>query len=333
MSAEKACKTKSAFTLLELLIVIAGIGALMAVVLVMNSGATEGARSTKCKSHMRNLAQAVQSYSISHEHYPNAGSYQIFGSGQSNGKLMIRYNEAKGWIGWNEGARNKYPASNSAIQNGWNESCMNNQENTRSGAYYAVTNGTLWSLVHDLESYVCPEHRRISRKHNVTPLWSYVMNAYFGYDWTRGSGCAHDWSWRIRYGEMGQAADRTLLFAEIPCVDVGAGEIYVTRRSSGDHYTDCTLQFHTDKNARDSGGTKKCNTWKWEGTPEVIGFNHKAGKFRVAHVVFADSHVEELLLPSNPSRGKLESLTANLCNGIQVTYRKGEYVDPDGRSN
>ena len=329
---ETALKTRKAFTLLELLIVIAGIGALMAVVLVINAGATEGARAAKCKSHMRNLAQAVQSYAISHEHYPNAGSYQCMGSGTSGGKLVVKYNEAKGWIGWNEGAKGKYPSTSSSIQNGWNESCMNNQNSTRSGAYYAVTNGSLWSLVHDLESYVCPEHRKICRKHNTEPLWSYVMNAYFGYDWTRASKSAYDWSHRIRYGQMGQATDRTLLFAEIPAVDVGAGEVFVTRRSAGDHYTDCTLQFYTDKNAKDSGGTKKCNTWTWPGTPEVIGFNHKVGKHHVAHVVFADSHVEELVLPANPSVDSLRRLTANLCNGIQVTYRNGSYVDPDGNN-
>ena len=330
MSAEY---NKRAFTLLELLIVIAGIGALMSIVLVMNSGATEGARASKCMSHMRNLAQAVQSYAISHEHYPNAGSYQYMGSGESHGKLVINYREAKGWIGWNEGARGKYPTTSSAIQSGWNESCMNNNNDTRSGAYYAVTNGALWSLVHDLESYVCPEHRRICRKYNVEPLWSYAMNAYFGYDWTRGAKSAHSWSFRIKYGKMGQAADRTLLFAEIPFVDVGAGEVFVQKRSSGDHYTDCTLQFKTDKHAKDSGGTKKCDTWTWNGTPEMIGFNHKVGKNKVAHVVFADSHVEQLILPSSPSPAALQNLTANLCNGIQLTFARGQYLDPDGNSN
>ena len=328
-------RTRKAFTLLELLIVVAGIGALMTVVMVMNSGATEGARAAKCKSHMRNLAQAVQSYAVSHEHYPVAGSYEYMGTGNTKGgKFEIRYGEAKGWIGWNEGSRGAHVnATKSNVKKDWNESCMNNTDDTKSGAYYAVTNGALWSLVHDVESYVCPEHRRISRTHNANPLWSYVMNAYFGYDYTRATKSASQWNHRIRYGHMTQAADRTLLFAEIPCVDVGAGEIFVSKRSSGDWLTDCTLQFYTDKNAKDSGGKKKCNTEKWDGQAEVIGFNHKSGKQRVAHVVFADSHVEELVLPSNPNVEALRRLTANLCNGIQVTYRNGVYVDPDGNSN
>ena len=290
---------KKAFTLIELLIVIGAIGALMAVTLVMNSGATEGARSAKCKSHMRNLAQAVQSYAISHGHYPNAGSYEYVGQGESNGRLAVTYNAAKGWIGWNEQAKGKYPSTGSSkVQGSWNESCMNNANDPRRGAYYAVTNGVLWSLVHDIDSYVCPGHRRACKKNNVTPMWSYAMNAYFGYDRYYGGKSSHSWNWRIEYGKMGQAADRTLLFAEIPFVDVGAGEIFTKPRSAGDQFTDCTLQFRTDMNAKDSGGTKKCNTWKWEKTPEIIGFNHVAGDKQVAHVVFADSHVEALVLPA-----------------------------------
>lgn len=319
-------RARRAFTLLELLVVIAGIGALMAVLLVVNSGATEGARAAKCKSHMRNLAQAVQSFSISSGHYPNAGSYVYLDTHATMGKMGV-YKLAKGWIGLNrrvDSSPNKF-----TVSLGWNESCMNNMNDTRSGAYYAVTNGTLWKLVHDLESYVCPAHRRICRKNNVEPLWSYVMNSYFGYDNTQGSGVASLNDGRIEYGKMGQATDRTLLFAEIPFVDIGAGEIYVTRQSSGHQQTDCVLQFRTDKHAKDSGGTKVCNTWTWNGSSEMIGFNHKVGKNRVAHVVFADSHVEELLMPANPNMNSLQEITACLCNGRQLTYVRGHYVDPD----
>ena len=62
----------------------------------------------------------------------------------------------------------------------------------------------------------------------------------------------------------------------------------------------------------------------------MIGFNHKVGKNKVAHVVFADSHVEQLILPSSPSANKLQSLTANLCNGIlQIVWPDRAAKDPD----
>lgn len=319
-------KAKRAFTLLELLIVIAGIGALMAVVLVINSGATEGARAAKCKSHMRNLAQAVQSYAISHNHYPNAGSYVYLDTHATQGKLGV-YKVAKGWIGLNRRVENS--PQKFTLSKGWNESCMNNEHSTLRGAYYAITNGTLWSTVHDLESYICPEHRRICRKNGVDPLWTYVMNSYFGYDNTQGNGVANLWDGKVEYGKMGQAADLTLLFAEIPFVNIGAGEIFVTQQGPGHQQTDCTLQFRTSKTAKDSGGTKICNTWYWDGSSEMIGFNHKVGKNRVAHVVFADSHVEELIMPVNPNENSLKEITACLCNGRQLTYVNGHYVDPD----
>ena len=320
-------RARRAFTLLELLIVIAGVGALMTVVMMMNSGATEGARAAKCKSHMRNLAQAVQSYAISSGHYPTAGSFVYLDTGSTAGKAG-EYKLAKGWIGLNEKARGVSSSPTKfMINSSWNESCMNNMDDPRSGAYYAVTNGTLWKLVHNIDSYVCPEHRRACRKNGVEPLWSYVMNAYFGYDNTLGKGIANTWGGKVEYGKMGQATDRTLLFAEIPFVDVGVGQIFVTKKSSGHQQTDCTLQFHTDHTKKDNAtGGKKCNTWKLSGSEyELIGFNHKVGKFRVAHVVFADSHVEELMLPKNPN--DIEELTANLCDGRPLVYDKGIYRD------
>ena len=330
----KKSSSCAAFTLVELLVVIGILGILMSILVVNMTGATESARATKCRSHMRNLAQAVQSYSISHGHYPVAGSYQYINQGvNSSGKASITYYEARGWIGWNEGSRNAYPSQNSRIQGSWNASFTDNRNDTRSGSYYAVTNGAIWSLVHDSESYVCPEHRKLCRANHVDPSWSYAMNAYFGYDWTRGQRSASTWGHRIDYGKMGQATDRTLLFAEIPAVDIGVGEVYITKSSNGDHYTDCTLQFHTDKNAKDAGGTRKCNTDNWDGTAEIIGFNHKAGNKHAANVVFADSHVEQLVLPSKPSIDNLRALTANLCNGIQVTLSNGRYLDPDGRAD
>ena len=320
-------RAKRAFTLLELLIVIAGIGALMAVVLVMNSGATESARAAKCKSHMRNLAQAVQSYAISSGHYPNAGSFVYLDTGSTAGKAGM-YRLAKGWIGLNEKSKGVSSSTTKfTINSSWNESCMNNTHDPRSGAYYAVTNGSLWRLVHNVESYVCPAHSRACRKNGVEPLWSYAMNAYFGYDSTCGQGVANTWGGAIEYGKMSQTADRTLLFAEIPIVDGGAGRTYVTKQGSGHQQTDCTLQFHTDTSKEDkSTGGKKCHTWKMKGSEyEMIGFNHKVGKIRVAHVAFADAHIEELVIPNNAN--DILDLTADLCNGRPLVFEKGVYRD------
>src|SRR5574344_2310176 len=111
---------QSGFTLVELLIVIAIIATLAGVLLSQYGGVTESARATKCKSNLRNLAQAVQAYGMATGYYPPAGSFPTIGMGvDSSGSYQITYDQMKGWIGWNCG--NAYPATGSSgpIQGGW----------------------------------------------------------------------------------------------------------------------------------------------------------------------------------------------------------------------
>src|SRR5574344_1488363 len=105
---------QSGFTLVELLIVIAIIATRAGVLLSQFGGATESARATKCKSNLRNLAQAVQAYGMANGYYPPAGSFQTIGMGvnTSSGSYDIKYDQMKGWIGWNCGSA--YPATGSS---------------------------------------------------------------------------------------------------------------------------------------------------------------------------------------------------------------------------
>ena len=66
-----------AFTLVELMIVIAIIGGLMVALITPISNAAEAARGARCKNNLRNLAQAALNYaSAGKYHYlPCAGSY------------------------------------------------------------------------------------------------------------------------------------------------------------------------------------------------------------------------------------------------------------------
>ena len=344
---------KKGFTLVEMMIVIGIIGALAAVLISQAGGITEQARATKCKSHMRNLAQGVQAFAVAHEHYPCAGSHEVE-AGLTLRRRNKEYYGVNGWIGWGEGSVDKYvaPFNQSHNQKGWNESYSNNLDNPDKGAQFAVTNGVIWSHIKDLESYVCPVHRNMCKKNGFTPLWSYVMNAAFGYDSSRGSGSSGDGSgghdydhYGIEFGGTPRPPDRMLLFAEMQFADIGFGDRMIDKRSPGDWAADCTLQYRTDKNARfnDKGnggrGTLKCllgtalnnKGWReWNGDPESIGFNHKAGKRHVAHVVFADCHVGTLVLPIGATQEQLEKLTANLCNGIQLTFTGGRYLDIEG---
>jgi prepilin-type processing-associated H-X9-DG protein len=60
---------------------------------------------------------------------------------------------------------------------------------------------------------------------------------------------------------------------------------------------------------------------------EIIGFNHRVAKRRVAHVAFADGHVEGIVAPEKKDLtiSKLKDLTCLLCNGVDVPADPGKW--------
>jgi prepilin-type N-terminal cleavage/methylation domain-containing protein len=65
--------TRSAFTIVELLVVIFIIGVLVALLLPALQAARESGRAGQCKNHLRQLAIALQSHHNSHQHFPSGG--------------------------------------------------------------------------------------------------------------------------------------------------------------------------------------------------------------------------------------------------------------------
>ena len=63
------------------------------------------------------------------------------------------------------------------------------------------------------------------------------------------------------------------------------------------------------------------------GWAESIGFNHKHSNRLVAHVSFADGHVEKLVAPSTFDSSKAEELTKWLCTGILTTFDGNRYSE------
>ncbi len=68
-------KSRSAFSLIELLVVISIIGVLTSLTFPAINAARESARKLSCSSHMRQLGLAMQSHTISHREFPNNGGY------------------------------------------------------------------------------------------------------------------------------------------------------------------------------------------------------------------------------------------------------------------
>lgn len=306
---------KKAFTLIELMVVVAIIAILVSALMAAFGGSTESARAVKCMANLRNLATAA----IAAE-YPPAGSYETIPKVKFGQKLS--YDETVGWISWlsnhgdpygNHTQGKKKPTSHQTV-----EVCPFYGTGNRDDELYALTNGVLWKYANqNRDIYVCPAHRRYRQEHQLSsPIWSYVMNMQYGYDDSQGLDVG------LGIGSLlGLMQDRPkekiLLFTELP-VDLTDGDIW---------QSDCTLQYKATVD-----GKKLGNSWK--GKAEAIGFNHKVGKkLMCGHVAFADGHVEKIVYDTKAKNSGLkpEELTALLCEGYDLSFDGGAWKKIPGQ--
>lgn len=293
--------TRGAFTLIELMVVIAIIGILSGVLMASLGNAGESALAAKCLSNLRSLAQGANSIAMETGYYPFAGSCQHIVVG---GKRPY-YAESVGWISWLSMSHPFAGHPTKAV--GGIRIPTYDMVAASDEARFAITNGTMYRAVNgNAATYVCPSQvKTLKKAKKAEPLWSYVMNGYFGYDTSGGSGAA-GWGSRRKYGSLTNA-DRILLFAEIDFTNDGS-----------DNQRDCTLQYKGTVDGKEYGSA-------WKGNPEAIGFNHRGPKGKYyAHVVFADGHVEKL---AKGTSGELDefTLTAALCEGKDVTFNGKSY--------
>lgn len=305
---------KRAFTLVELLVVIGIIGILAGVLLASFGGATESARAAQCLTNMRSLAQAANSYAVESRYYPLAGSRE---GADIDSKGKTWYESQPGWISWL--CEGNYEDSDGNARA--SAHCSNKQptffgNGNEKDMTFALTNGTVWaSSGRNKSLYVCPEHNLYRKNHRRSaPYWSYVMNARFGWDTSKGSKATGTSSVRgaVYYNTLTRA-DKTLMFAELPTVDPVSGEDIGDDKDGTS--SDCVLQYKKVQSKSGSEGTDSSS----EGEAESIGFVHKVGKRgRCAHVVFADGHTEKLVWRDGGTDPK--TLTAYLCRGWDVTF-------------
>src|ERR1700685_4622935 len=100
----KKCRTRRAFTLIELLIVIAIIGVLVSLLLPAVQAARENARRASCLNNLRQMGVALHNYESTYRCFPPA---YIQGSGKTTGTSYgVQYPD-DGWnglTGWGWGA-------------------------------------------------------------------------------------------------------------------------------------------------------------------------------------------------------------------------------------
>ena len=309
---------KRAFTLIELLIVIGIIGVLMGVLLSQFGGLQESARTAKCETNLKNLAMAANAVHMAGR-YPRAGSTEYSYIQRTGRRAKTYYQEHKGWISWlSQGKFAPTVPTSHQSSTYCSFACDNLDERN-----YAVTNGAIWTAIGgNRECYVCPVHRKKCQKSGVDPVWSYAMNAKFGYDYSKG-GKATDTQGGGIYSLS--RAERTLMFAEIPALDPAEGQharpqvnlpAPVLSGSNGDSKSDSVLQYQ--------------DADEWTGAAESIGFNHRAGKRIIGLVAFADGHTERINAPKD---GLFNNLTKGLCDGTDITFVNGSYDHYTGAEN
>lgn len=258
---------KKAFTLIELLIVISILGVLMGVILSQFGGATESSRAAVCQSHMRNLAQACQTYAMGRDYYPRAGTQEFVDYDIDNDRMV--YGIRVGWIA-RLGDKDNIGKVDSSRKSGTYPSITNIDEDQ---VLEMITNGCVYAaLGNDRTAYTCP--------HDKGAGWSYAMNSRFGFTPPGESDAiGSKEAGVIRYGSFSRA-DRMLLFAEIdraetdaakndPILDFENDECIGFNHKNGKltvaHvvYADC----HTARIARpqDSNNAKELTEWLCKG--------------------------------------------------------------------
>ena len=293
---------KKAFTLVELIVVVAIIGILMAVLLPNFFGGRESARAARCLANMKNLGNACQSYGVASTYYPRAGSteYRVNTQTGTSRTTHATFRDYPGWISWN--SRGNYVGG--SRQASVNNPLVGMYTTDDQAAIHALTNGVVWPYVaRNTQVYVCPSHlKKMNGK--VLPHWSYLMNSYF----KGNSSKAQTSPFGIEYQDLPRS-DRYLLFSEVPFMGYSSWNPSGTGASTD---TDAVLDY---------GGGR-----------ETIGANHVSGKNLYAHVCFADGHTEKLKIPytGTPDHPKadetqLKNLTQWLCKGLDVSYNGSRY--------
>ncbi len=149
-----------AFTLVELLVVIAVIGILGSLLIPAVQSARERGRITQCANNLKQLHTAVLNFAGNNGgQFPYATTYKELNYGIYTYRL--------GWVG-----------ESSKSPNMGNNATLSPIEMFDAAAALSVSNGTLYSYIQNINVYVCPTFKLQARLVDKTKnaVRSYVMN-------------------------------------------------------------------------------------------------------------------------------------------------------------
>ncbi len=299
------------FTLVEMLVVISIIGILSAALITQVTKVRETARGVKCKANLKNLAQAALNYGIDNRRLPWAGSHEVVDSNRSGGmSVHLR----RGWVDWTKGESLEHWPKSYNTGPSMSGGAMQTLAAGPAG-YLAVTNGTLWSYMgRELSTYVCEAQKAANKSSTSKDIIyrSYSMSCYFGYNKDE-MPISRNWRdiWLDNLSDRG-SAERLLMFAELASKQPDKINPKVA--------VDGVLEtFITGYNDARNNKTKT----------EILGFCHTVGKQTVAHVAYADGHVDVFHTAKALTASQTKGLTYYLCNGYDLPADKSKWKLPE----
>ena len=284
--------TKSAFTLIELLIVITIIGILAGLISMGVSSMRDSAREKHCTNNLRQLMDGTLAYAMDNGgDLPFAQSYEMYDENSAT------YSHFHGWCTWVNDKRNMDDLD-ALWFNGGNKTSHSGElfddRGTGVDAKFAVEYGELFPYIGDFASYACPVVQAAVLEESgkddedgfsvSTVVRTYAMNPYFG--------AASNRRWRkvksswvgVTQGFGGHVPEpaKLVVFAEIDTFGVKQSRGGFKEKTFGKNWrgSPC-LNPENSEEATDD---------------QFLGCRHKmAGtKTLYAQAVFFDGHVERL---------------------------------------
>ncbi len=164
--------SQNGFTLIEVLVVVAILGILMAITVPRFGRMMENAQEQKCRNNLRQLHTAVMSHVNDRGgNLPYAMSFEVFDV------VSQTYHERRGWVSWQppQGRLNDRWPNDVTRENG-----MKQDGGMGENARFGVENGTLFPYMNrSLEHYVCPIVRRAKTQQTAKIYRTYAMNRFF----------------------------------------------------------------------------------------------------------------------------------------------------------
>lgn len=274
---------RAAFTLLEMLVVIAIIGFLAAALMAGLRSAQRQAHTTQCQARLKNLHQACMN------HLADTGTYPFAGSHEFRDPVSKNYREHKGWVAWVR----KDGAQSGKKNNPWSEDNTKThadqfQHASWTGAEVerSIREGAIFEYTgRDPTTYRCPT---FATRHNIntkTIIRSYQMNQWFGSRRNEPNRGREPHDFQIANKEpsrMGYLAE----LGPLGELDLEAN----TKVYTGEEYKKGKRSaIHGD------------SVWEY-GDDERYGLYHpKAGALH-GHVIFVDGHIESLTAVDHESQ-------------------------------